>query len=778
MEYPVNVDPDSAWRTRTDAMRAHLEASVQASTDAIIGVDRYGDVIGWNPTAERMFGRAASEAIGCPLTRLIAANMPDAVPLVAQALLGHTIRTTRVRQIDRTGVATWRSLSIYVTRDTHGAVSALSVIVAAPADHQPESTTTGEPSFQSVVERLPVAVFLIAPDERQTRLYASPAVTTITGYSPQEFLMQSRRPGWHWSHAVHPQDRARVVGEDARSIADGESFQMEYRYIRKDGSVAWVRDIAVPIRDASGVITNWMGVLLDITDEIEARRRQAHLAAIVEAAQDGILSVDWDGTISSWNEGAERIYGYTAEEAIGQPVAMLRPPELETQIGNEIASVWDGAVLNHYETERMTKDGRRIPVSMSVFPIRDADGEIVATSSITHDLSLLRQAEAAERLRNRALDAAQSGIVITDPTLPDHPIVDINPAFTRLTGYAREDVVGRNCRFLQGPDTDPAAVRRLGEAIAQGRDIVETLLNYRRDGTPFWNTLSLAAVHDASGALTHFVGVLSDVTARVQLEQELRAALAAAEAGNKSKALFLAMMSHELRTPLQSIIGYADFLLEPRSDPLTRQQREDVEAISQGARRMAALVGQLLELSRMEAGSATNQYAPVDVEPIITAVMRELAPQLAEKGLHVTVDVPEETPPVLGDAGHIFQILSNIAGNAVKFTRAGGIQVTVQHRANMVAIQVRDTGIGIARNEQPHIFEAFHQGQDGLNRPYEGAGLGLTIAERLVQQMQGRITFQSKRGVGSTFTIWLPAAPEQEHEQAQEPNLALELSAT
>jgi PAS domain S-box-containing protein len=765
MECPVNDDRNLAGQRPVPApdMQAHLEASVQAAADAIIGADRNGDVIAWNPAAERLYGRTVSEAIGQPLVSLITPHAPDAAPHIARALAGHDVRNERIWHSGEPGTATQRSLSIFVTRDARGAANTLSVIVQAPGEHQtlsppePSSPTTAT-SFRSVVDRLPMAVFLLAPDARQTRLYVSPAVTQITGYSPEEFLRQSWRSDWDWTEIVHPLDRARVAAEDARSVAAGEPFQMEYRHIRKDGSVGWIRDICVPMRSASGTINNWMGVLLDITDEMEAARTQAHLAAIVEAAQDGILSVSGDGTIASWNEGAERIYGYSAEEAIGQPVAMLRPPELASEIGDEIASVWDGAVVSHHETERMTRDGRRIPVSLSVFPIRNADGEIVATSSITHDLSPLRQAEAAERLRNRALGAAQSGIVITDPTLPDHPIVDINPAFARLTGYARDEVIGRNCRFLQGPDTDPAAVKRLREAITHGRDTVETLLNYRRDGTPFWNNLSLAAVHDGSGALTHFVGVLNDITDRVQHEQALRSALAAAEAGNESKTHFLAMMSHELRTPLQSIIGYADFLLEPRSDPLTRQQREDVVAITRGAHRMAALIEQLLEVSRMEGGPPTVHPERVNLEPIIDMVVQELAPEIARKGLRVSCDLPAPAPRVLGNARHIHQVLSSIAGNAVKFTPGGSIDIVVQPHDDEVAIHVRDTGIGIAEGQLPYIFEAFRQGQDGLNRPYEGAGLGLTIAQRLVQQMHGRITVESKPGVGSTCTVWLPAA--------------------
>ena len=764
MECPATPDREPATQRPVPApdLYAHLEASVHAASDAIIGTDRNGNVIAWNPAAERLYGRSPGEAIGQPLTSFIAPRSPDAAPVIARALAGHDVPSTRIRHVAEAGIISQQILSIAVGRDARGAVNTLSVTIHAPTEHHtivhPEQTSAAAMSFRSIVDRLPVAVFLVVPDARQTRLYVSPAVTTITGYTPDEFARQSLRPGWHWTDSVHPQDRARVAAEDAQGIAAGSTFQMEYRYIRKDGSVAWVRDICVPIHDDTGEIGTWLGMLLDITDEMEAARTRAHLAAIVEAAEDGILSVAEDGAIASWNEGAARIYGYSAEEAIGQPVAMLRPPESASEIGVKIAPVWDGAVLSRYETERMTRDGRRIPVSLSVFPIRNADGDIVATSSITHDLSALRQAEAGERLRIRALDAAQCGVVIMDATLPEHLVVDVNPAFSTLTGYARDDVLGRNCGFLQGPDTDPEVVTRLSAAISQGRDTNETLLSYRRDGTTFWNNLSLAAVHDVSGALTHFVGILNDVTDRVRLEQELRNALSAAEAGNASKTLFLAMMSHELRTPLQSIIGYAEMLLEPRSGRLSKQQQEDVQAIGQGAYRMVDLVEQLLDVSRMQFGPLPVRHESVDLEPVIDTVVRDLTPELARKELQISCNVPADTPPVLGDAGRIAQVLSTIIGNAVKFTHAGRIHIAVQPADDVVSIHVRDTGIGIAEDRLPYIFEAFRQAHVGLNRPYEGAGVGLTIAERLVQQMHGGMAVQSTPGEGSTFTVWFPIA--------------------
>ncbi len=347
-------------------------------------------------------------------------------------------------------------------------------------------------------------------------------------------------------------------------------------------------------------------------------------------------------------------------------------------------------------------------------------------------------------------------MLITNPLLPDNPIIDVNPAFTRLTGYARDEVLGRNSRFLQGPDTDAATVRRLHAAIAAGSDTSETLLNYRKDGTPFWNDLSIAAVRDAAGQLTHFIGVQTDATARKQLELELVAALEAAQAGIRTKTLFLAMMSHELRTPLQAVLGYADFLLNAPPGSLTPEQRDDIGFIRQGAGRMVTLIEQLLDLSRMEAGRLELAAGPVDLETILEQVRQDIAPVVTAKGLELTIDLPVSLPPVLGDAVRLRQILLNLIGNAVKFTEVGSVRVSASLADGGIAVAVRDTGIGISEEALPFIFEEFRQVDGSLTRRHGGAGLGLAIARKLTEQMGGSIKVESTLGVGSTFTVWLP----------------------
>jgi PAS domain S-box-containing protein len=750
--YFLSQIQDITARKRAEAEFAathlHLRQVLERITDGFYALDRDWRITYVNAAAELILGQPRAHLLG---TRLWDA-FPSVVdtPLYAgfhQAL--HDGQAITIEFPDPR-LNRWFEVRAYPSAD------GLSVFFRNVSEQRQfiQELQASEATFRTLVEQLPMVVYLLEADAAQTPRYFSPRYEQVTGYSIDEAMHRTE----HWLTLVHPEDRERVAAEQNRSQSTQTPFTADYRYIRKDGEILWVRDYCDAIRDPSGTAIAWLGTLFDITDRIEAEAMQARLAAIVEAAADGILSVSRDGTILSWNRGAELLYGYTAAEAIGQDVGMLRPPEAEDDISENVKRVWQGEDVAEQEAIRLTKDGRRIPVSITLFPIRNAHGEIVAISSISRDLTALRQTQSALRLRDRALDATRNGIVITDPALPDNPIVDVNPAFTELTGYARSKALGRNCRFLQGPDTDPIVVERLRVQQEANSDSFETLLNYRKDGSPFWNDLSIAAVRDANGAVTHFIGVLSDATERKQHELELQIALEAAQAGERAKSQFLAMMSHELRTPLQAVLGYAHFLLHSPSGSLTPEQREDVNAIQLSAGRMVTLIEQLLDLTRMEAGRLDLAMEPVDLATTLDQVQQDIAPMVADKALTFAVDLPAAMPPIQCDPLRLRQILLNLVGNAVKFTNTGGITVAVTVEACDAIIVVRDTGIGIAPEALPLIFEEFRQVDSSLTRRYGGAGLGLAISQRLAEQMHGAITVESEQGVGSTFTLRLPLA--------------------
>ena len=279
----------------------------------------------------------------------------------------------------------------------------------------------------------------------------------------------------------------------------------------------------------------------------------------------------------------------------------------------------------------------------------------------------------------------------------------------------------------------------------------------RADGSYVWVQDDCVPVRDDAGEIVAWQGILLDISERVRLEQELRQALEAAQAANKARSHFLAMMSHELRTPMQAVLGYADLLLVEPEGSLTSQQLEDIQYIRQGAGRMISLVGQMLDLSRLEAGRLELAIESVDLAKIIEQVRHDIAPQAAAKRLALCSDLPPRLPPLRGDPLRLHQILLNLAGNAVKFTEQGSVTIAASSTNRTVEVAVSDTGIGIAPDILPHVFEEFRQADSGMTRRHTGAGLGLAIAKRLAEQHGGRISAASTPNKGSTFTLHLPA---------------------
>ena len=358
-----------------------------------------------------------------------------------------------------------------------------------------------------------------------------------------------------------------------------------------------------------------------------------------------------------------------------------------------------------------------------------------------------------------AVAHAPTGIVVSDPNLPDCPIVYANPAFFRITGYAPEEVIGRNCRFLQGPGTDPAHVHAIRRAIAERRSLDIELVNYRRDGTRFVNELHISPVFGPDGALRHFFGIQHDVTARERLARANLRARRQAERASAEKSDFLAFMSHEIRTPMNGVMGTVSLLLDTALDA---EQRAYAETARRCGETLLSTVNEMLDLSRIEAGRLSLEAIPFDLAKPVTEVLDLLGPAAAEKGLRLSASIDPTLPArVVGDPQRLRQVLLNLADNAVKFTSVGGVGIRVERAEapGRIRFAVADTGIGIAPEVQRRLFQRFAQGAADTARRFGGSGLGLMICKQLVGLMGGKVALTSTPGKGSTFTFDIALDP-------------------
>jgi PAS domain S-box-containing protein len=382
-------------KTKRPGTHRQTRQVLERITDGFYALDQDWCFTYINRAAERLLGRTRKEL----LHKNIWDEFPPTVgtPLYAayhEAVDGETTTTV---EFYYPPFEAWFDVRAYPSPD------GLSVFFReVTASRQLDETLrASEEKYRTLVEQLPAVIYILATDEHQTPLYYSPRFEELTGFSAADAMARTD----HWLESVHPDDRARVAAEEARTAVSNEPFRAEYRHVRKDGSYVWVQDECVAVRDESGRVVAWQGMLLDITERVQIEEDQLRLAAVVTSSSEAIMSTTLDGIITSWNPAAERLYGYSTAEAVGQSVIMLTPPGMSSDVTGLLARVQRGESVEGYETIRLTKDGRRINISLAISPVRDASGNVVAVSSVARDITQLRRLQEERDRLYAELDA-------------------------------------------------------------------------------------------------------------------------------------------------------------------------------------------------------------------------------------------------------------------------------------------------------------------------------------------------------------------------------------
>ncbi|PSR15224.1 hypothetical protein C8255_23215, partial [filamentous cyanobacterium CCP3] len=456
-------------------------------------------------------------------------------------------------------------------------------------------------------------------------------------------------------------------------------------------------------------------------DQIQRRTRKQLEYQTFALNQAAIVAItDHKGVITYVNDGFCQLSQYSREELIGQTHRLINSghhsPQFFRQLWATISQgkVWKGEIKNR------AKDGSVYWVDSTIVPLSGDDGRPAQYLAIRFDITERKQLAETLHLQERAIAASQNGIVITDARQHDNPIIYVNPAFERITGYTAADTLGRNSRFLQGDNQDQPALPDLRRAIAEGNNCTVELVNYRKDGQPFWNHLSISPIYDDEGILTHFIGIQIDISDRkaveAQLHQhlhELEQARRAADAANQAKSEFLAMMSHEIRTPMNAVIGMTGLLLDT---PLTDQQRDFVETTRNASDALLTIINDILDFSKIESGKLDLETHPFNLRTCLEEALDLLAAKAEEKGLELAYLLPSDLPlNLVGDVSRLRQVLVNLVNNAIKFTPAGEVIVSLSakslgaypHPKIELQVAVKDTGIGIPPDRLHRLFQPF-----------------------------------------------------------------------
>jgi PAS domain S-box-containing protein len=511
-----------------------------------------------------------------------------------------------------------------------------------------------------------------------------------------------------------------------------------------------------------------------VVDALHQQQRTSRLlTAIAQCSPDALYAKDLEGRFLYFNRAAETMCGVSAERLIGNLGSEVFTPEQLAQIHAVEQRVIDSGHTESYEVERDTPIGHRC-FTRTKSPLREADGRVIGTIGISHDVTQRRESEQQLRLLSLAVEQSTESIVIADLQAR---IVYANQATLASTGYAREELLGCNLRMLQSGKTPAETYAAMWSALMSGQNWKGFLFNRRKDGSEYVEFAVMTPVRSPQGRITHFISVKEDVTEkqrmgaeldhhRLHLEElvgqrtaELAQAKRVAEAANAAKSSFLATMSHEIRTPMNSIVGLSEVL---GASPLSAQQSDLLHTIRESSFALLEIIDDLLDFSKIEAGCLVLERANVDLRALVEGACDGLQAGAAGRELLLTVFIDPALPrAVATDALRVRQIINNLVGNAIKFSiglsRPGRVGLRVDSpQPGQLRLSVVDNGIGMDQAAQARVFEPFVQAEDSTTRRYGGTGLGLSIVHKLVQAFGGSLQVHSVPDQGSSFVVLLP----------------------
>ncbi len=499
----------------------------------------------------------------------------------------------------------------------------------------------------------------------------------------------------------------------------------------------------------------------------DARYSEAQQRAVISTMVDAFIIIDKKGDIKRFNPAAEQTFGYDASEVLNENIKMLIPEPCADTCDDPLSSYHDtGETHILGQASEMTglkKDGSIITIGIRVSEI-DAGGKQLF-SCLVRDISERKRIEAELRIAAIALNTRE-GIIITDPGAT---ILRVNQAFTRITGYEEDELIGQNPRLLQSGHHTPDFYTEMWDSLIRTDQWSSEIWDRRKNGEIFPQWASITAVKDDEDNVTHYVGSFLDISElkekQLQLEhqaQELSTARDAAEAAARAKSEFLSIMSHEIRTPLNGILGMAQLL---SNSNLNKNQHEYLQIITRSGNSLLTIINDILDFSKMDARKMALELLDFNLKQTAFEVIRLLRIKAEEKGLELIFHYAPSCPRYLiGDAGRIRQILINLVNNAIKFTKYGHVLLDISclpgtgsdplesNHAQLI-FKIRDTGIGISSKNQAMLFNSFSQADPSTTRKFGGTGLGLAICKKLVTLMEGEISVESKPGKGATFIM-------------------------
>ncbi|HEV8715791.1 MAG TPA: PAS domain S-box protein [Candidatus Binatia bacterium] len=799
----------AAHHEQTQATLLSLSSVVQASIDSIVLADLTGKILDVNEATLKMYGtNDKGDLIGKNTLELIAlADRQRAVTYFQEVLAQGHLKGREYQVLLKSGATIPVELSAALLKDAAGTPLGLVGITRDISERKQmeEALRQSEARFQRIATNFPggmIFQFLLRPDGSVAFPYVSPNARDLYEMEPEEIQRNAARV----FALVHPEDRAGLDQSIALSAQTLSPWCWEFRLITASGILKWFRGVSRPEWQANGDIL-WDGLVTDVTDRKRAEEVLREQAQIIDQIHDAVIATDLAGSITTWNKGAERLYGYTAEEMRGHSIARLYPVEDRDILQHEVIAPLTEKGHHEVEVRARTKTGAHVWVQLSLALLRNQAGVPYRMIRYAMDITERKQAEEAaqqeaqitaalaqvgreligsfdtlallqrlcqlitEVLKSDCSHALlwqpQTGVYVPMASHGHAPeqwealrTLMVSAAFLNdlLAQLEHEEVVSLEVAKLQSL---PLGV------FAQQSGLTYMLVTTVRRGTKIIGLLTAAYREHPAPFTPQAVRMLRGTGRLASVALEKARLLEELQQANQTKSEFLATMSHELRTPLSVVIGYTDLLLEGDFGPTTAEQNAALQRVRSAASQEVELITTLLDLSRLEAGRVRLTIAAVDIPALIAELRQETENGKRKPGLHFEWRVAPEVPLLWTDRFQLKVILTNLISNAVKFTERGSVLVAVSPSEGGVECSGTDTGSGIAPEVQAVMFEMFRQGDSATVRHYEGVGLGLYIVKHLLELLHGTIVVESAVGKGSTFRVRIPHGSQRTSERVE-----------